>query len=90
MIKQSFFIALMVGVPFVLASGALIYLFWNSFSTLYENWQLGRELEEIRAYTIEKRRKEAAEKKNAPPPPAEPDASESTDSFPAYSPPDGT
>ena len=54
--KQYFLRALLLLLPVILAGG-FFYLVWHAFSSLYSDWKLKKELEEIRAES-EARRKE--------------------------------
>lgn len=46
--KGMFFIGVLVLIPIVVLGGGFIYLIWRSIYALYDDWQLGKELEEIR------------------------------------------
>lgn len=46
--KGMFFIGVLVLIPVIVLGGGFVYLVWRSIYSLYDDWQLGKELEEIR------------------------------------------
>ncbi len=65
--KGMFFVGVLVLIPIVVLGGGFIYLVWRSLHTLYDDWQLGKELDEIREVS-RARRERRDETENAHPP----------------------
>jgi hypothetical protein len=55
--KEGFLFFVMVALPLVLLGGGFYYLVWRTFRVMYDDWKLGKELNEIRAESAARRKK---------------------------------
>jgi hypothetical protein len=62
--KEIFFKGVAIAIP-ILLMGGLAYLMFHGVYTLYGDWQLKKELDEIRRASMERRRR-AREKNSGP------------------------